>query len=332
MPPVQMLIDTGSSITMVCANNTAETVPVLCVHGDTEKYPTAESVAPNLIVPVLLGRDVYDVQTTEMGLMAETRAQRRHKEQEEQAVSTLAVEPEAEPSTPFDIPGEPGDTPEQQESISTPAVERDEQPRREEGVEIPVEDNTLTDLPPLQATKEELLKWQKQDPTLARVRKLVPNEQEQMNMERVYFYQKDGLIYRHWHPRQATADSVRSCEQLVLPEKCRALVLRIAHDVPTRGHLGITKTKDRILQRYYWPGVFQDITEYCKTCEVCQRSRGRRPAQAPMLPMPLIQKPFTRIAMDLIGPLPKTKPVITLPDILRLSHSPALKHRRLRRN
>ena len=238
--------------------------------------------------------------------MAETRAQRRLREQEEQAASTLAAEPEAEPSTPFDIPGEPGDTPEQQEeSISTSAVERDEQPRREEGVEIPVEDNTLTDLSPLQATKEELLKWQKQDPTLAWVQMLVPNEQEQMNMERVYFYQKDGLIYQHWHPWRATADSVRSC--LVLPEKCRALVLRIAHDVPTGGHLGITKTKDRILQRYYWPGAFQDITEYCKTCEVCQRSRGRRPARAPMLPMPLIQKPFTRIAMDLIGPLPKTK-------------------------
>ena len=93
----------------------------------------------------------------------------------------------------------------------------------------------------------------------------------------------------------------------MLPEKCRALVLRIAYDVPTGGHLGIMKTKDRILQCYYWPGAFQDITEYCKTCEVCQRSRGRRPTRAPMMPMPLIQKPFTRIAMDLIGPLPKTK-------------------------
>ena len=87
-------------------------------------------VAPNLI----LGRDVYDVQTTEMGLMMETRAQRRLREQEEQAVSTLAMEPEAEPSTPFDIPGEPRDTPEQQEEfISTLGVERDKQPRRGEG-------------------------------------------------------------------------------------------------------------------------------------------------------------------------------------------------------
>ena len=84
-------------------------------------------------------------------------------------------------------------------------------------------------------------------------------------------------------------------------------MLRIAHDVPTGGHLGITKTKDHILQCYYWPEAFQDITEYCKTCEVCQRSQGRRPARAAMLSMPLIQKPFTRIAMDLIDPLPKMK-------------------------
>ena len=84
---------------------------------------------------------VYDVQTIEMGLMPETRAQQRHRKQEEQAVFTLAVETEIEPSTPFDIPGEPRDTPEQQEeSVNTSAVERDEQPRWEEEIEISVED------------------------------------------------------------------------------------------------------------------------------------------------------------------------------------------------
>ena len=73
--------------------------------------------------------------------MPETRAQQRRSKQEEQAVFTLAVETEIEPSTPFDIPGEPRDTPEQQEeSVNTPAVERDEQPRWEEEIEISVED------------------------------------------------------------------------------------------------------------------------------------------------------------------------------------------------
>ena len=67
------------------------------------------------------------------------------------------------------------------------------------------------------------------------------------------------------------------------------------------------KTKDRILRRYYWPGIFRDIADYCRTCKVCQRSQPRRPAKAKMTPMPLIPKPFQRIAIDIVGPLPWTQ-------------------------
>ncbi len=125
--------------------------------------------------------------------------------------------------------------------------------------------------------------------------------------ERVYFDRQNGLIYRHWHPQRKKSDDVRAVEQLVLPTQCRPLVLRLAHDIPTAGHLGINKTQKQILQRYYWPGVFKDVTNYCRSCEIRQRSQGRRPAKVPMMPMPLIQKSFSQIAMDIVGPLPKTK-------------------------
>lgn len=45
----------------------------------------------------------------------------------------------------------------------------------------------------------------------------------------------------------------------------------LAHEVPMAGHLGITKTKDRVLQRCYWPGAFNNIAQYCCLYEVCQR-------------------------------------------------------------
>ncbi len=41
--------------------------------------------------------------------------------------------------------------------------------------------------------------------------------------ERVGFYRKDGLIYRHWHPQGKKHDDVKAEEQLVLPVQCRAL-------------------------------------------------------------------------------------------------------------
>ena len=154
-------------------------------------------------------------------------------------------------------------------------------------------------------TPEELKTWQREDPTLAHVRDSA--QQDGGEDDRVLFFYRDGILYRQWRPQGTKKGDVRTHEQLILPQQCRSLVLRIAHDVPMAGHLGITKTKDRILQRYYWPGIFGEVAEYCPTCEVCQRSRTRRPPRGEMVPMPVVPRPFQRIAMDLIGPLPRTR-------------------------
>lgn len=94
----------------------------------------------------------------------------------------------------------------------------------------------------------ELRAWQQSDPTLNKVHSLVT--EGPVKGERVYFYQQDGLLYRQWQP-DGPAGLAKGCEQLILPKECRLVVLCLAHDVPIAGHLGITKTKDRILQRYY---------------------------------------------------------------------------------
>ena len=52
----------------------------------------------------------------------------------------------------------------------------------------------------------------------------------------------------------SNSEDIRSVEQLVLPLQCRSTVLKLAHDIPAACHLGINKTKDRVLQHYYWPG------------------------------------------------------------------------------
>ena len=108
-------------------------------------------------------------------------------------------------------------------------------------------------------------------------------------------------------------------EQLVLPLKCRSTVLKLSHDIPAASHLGINKTKDRVLQRYYWPGVFRDVANHCRTCEICQRAQGKRyGARAEMIPLSLIEKLFQRIAMDIVGPLPRSnngnKYILTICD------------------
>ena len=73
-------------------------------------------------------------------------------------------------------------------------------------------------------------------------------------------------------------------EQLVLPTQCRAAILKLAHSIPMAGHLGKTKTASRILQRFYWPTLFEDVGTYCKSCTECQKEF------TPSIPMPILEE------------------------------------------
>ena len=98
-----------------------------------------------------------------------------------------------------------------------------------------------------------------------------------------------------------------SIDQLVLPSHCRKTILSLAHEIPLAGHLGQKKTAERILQRFYWPTLFQDVREVCKACPECQRTASGKTVRAPMIPLPIIEEPFQRIAMDIVGPLPRSR-------------------------
>lgn len=63
--------------------------------------------------------------------------------------------------------------------------------------------------------------------------------------------------------------------------------------------MGIKKTNDKIQSAFYWPGIQGDITCFCKSCDVCQKTayKGSFP-KVPLQKMPLSKKPFKRVAID----------------------------------
>ena len=83
-------------------------------------------------------------------------------------------------------------------------------------------------------------------------------------------------------------------------------MLQLAHQIPLAGHLGRQKTAQRILQRFYWPSLFKDVADFCRSCAECQKTAPGQKLRAPLLPLPVIEEPFQRIAMDIVGPLPKS--------------------------
>ena len=49
------------------------------------------------------------------------------------------------------------------------------------------------------------------------------------------------------------------------------------------------------------------MADYCKSCPECQRTGKGRLHNVPLVPLPVMQEPFERIAMDIVGPLPRSK-------------------------
>ena len=115
-----------------------------------------------------------------------------------------------------------------------------------------------------------------------------------------HFCTKSGLLYRVVEREGAVK------EQLVLPRPYVSKVLFMAHTHVLGAHLGMDKTRDRILDRFYWPGIKRDVTEYCQACPECQRTAPRLTTRSLLIPMPIIGVPFDQLALDIVGPLPKT--------------------------
>jgi hypothetical protein len=93
---------------------------------------------------------------------------------------------------------------------------------------------------------------------------------------------------------------------LMVPQHLIKNILAEAHGHLLSGHFGISKTKHRILQSYYWPNMDKDITEHLKTCDKCQVTKSTKVLPELLSPLPQCTEPNQRIHADLFGPLKTT--------------------------
>jgi len=62
------------------------------------------------------------------------------------------------------------------------------------------------------------------------------------------------------------------------------------------------KTTDRIMSNFWWPGITDDVTRYCRSRDVCQRTIPKgHVTKSPLQKMPIIGVPFQRVGIDLVG-------------------------------
>ncbi len=90
---------------------------------------------------------------------------------------------------------------------------------------------------------------------------------------------------------------------LMLPRSMRPAAIQDAHGTPLSGHDGVYKTKERLLQTYWWLAMDKDIDEHIKSCHRCQMRKKGPQTTSLLQPMPQTTEPNMRIHADLFGPL-----------------------------
>ncbi|UYV77704.1 hypothetical protein LAZ67_15001993 [Cordylochernes scorpioides] len=95
---------------------------------------------------------------------------------------------------------------------------------------------------------------------------------------------------------------------LVVPEKKKREIMKEYHNHMSNGHLGVARTMYRIKSKYFWPSMLKDVSEFVKTCHLCQSRKCSNQLPSGLLqPIPPANFPFERIGIDFVGPLPSTK-------------------------
>ncbi|GFO40116.1 gypsy retrotransposon integrase-like protein 1 [Plakobranchus ocellatus] len=116
-----------------------------------------------------------------------------------------------------------------------------------------------------------------------------------------YGYER-RILFRYFQSPVANHGDVS--RQVVVPKELRMTVMKLAHESILSGHLAAKKTTERVLQDFHWPKIWDDISRFCRSCDQCQRSAPKgHTSKVPLSAVPLIDEPFSRIAVDLVGPI-----------------------------
>ena len=91
---------------------------------------------------------------------------------------------------------------------------------------------------------------------------------------------------------------------LLLPLTLADELIHDNHNALLSGHEGITRTKERLLQSYFWPNMEDKITQHVTACQRCQVRRTTDRSRPPLLTsLPQCTALNQRIHIDLMGPM-----------------------------
>lgn len=114
----------------------------------------------------------------------------------------------------------------------------------------------------------------------------------------------DGLLKRQWIK---TGGKEETLLQLIPPPSRRTLLIRLAHEGLTGGHLGIRRTLAQLQHRAYWPGWREDVELQLQRCQECAQYQRDKPPHQGLLQTFLVGEPMECLGIDVTGPHPVSR-------------------------
>ena len=111
---------------------------------------------------------------------------------------------------------------------------------------------------------------------------------------------RDGVLHQRWESDDG--GSIRW--RIVVPEQFRQEFIDELHG---RNLSGLKKTLACVRQRYFWSGMVADVRACLRRCSKCARRKPPPNKRIAPLQQYNVRETMGRVAMDLVGPLPRTE-------------------------
>ena len=104
--------------------------------------------------------------------------------------------------------------------------------------------------------RDTLIQMQDDDESIAHIKRLRQNVVKVRGDIKSWLESRTGVLYRMY--QSPKLNNGNPLKQVVVPLTLRPKVLSVAHESILGGHLGITKTTDKVSFHFYWPGMLGD--------------------------------------------------------------------------
>jgi hypothetical protein len=131
----------------------------------------------------------------------------------------------------------------------------------------------------------------------------IDDECDALRMSRV----KDGIIDVDEDGILVRIVPLDGSRQIVVPWSLRPRLLWLEHFPVVEAHPGVSKMHAAMRRRFYWRNMHKEVEETVRHCAVCAKNRVTERKRTSFLKLFPESGPLEFVAMDMLGPLPKTE-------------------------